>query len=136
MRRVTMTGLALLALAVSAAGLARPARAATAYTLTILDGFNSDGLAVSASGQVPGSRTPRAACNTRSYRALTADRSRISGSSTRVPRRQLRHCRQRNRSRVEDDKCTERHRTVKLSPSHFGRSVRRRNDQAHLPAGL
>jgi hypothetical protein len=36
MRRTTRTGLALMALAVSAAGAARPARAGTFYTLTDL----------------------------------------------------------------------------------------------------
>jgi probable HAF family extracellular repeat protein len=57
MRRTTMTRLALMALAVSAAGVARPARAGTAYILTdlgTLGGDTSYAYAVNASGQVAG----------------------------------------------------------------------------------
>jgi probable HAF family extracellular repeat protein len=53
-----MTGLALTALAVSMAGVARPARADIVYTLkdlgTLPGGTNSSGYAVNASGQVAG----------------------------------------------------------------------------------
>jgi probable HAF family extracellular repeat protein len=57
-----MTGLALMALAVSAAGAGRPARAGIAYNLTILgtlpgNSYNS-GVAVNASGQVTGYSLP------------------------------------------------------------------------------
>jgi probable HAF family extracellular repeat protein len=57
MRRTTIARLALLALTVSAAGVARPARAGTAYFLTdlgTLGGATSLGQAVNASGQVAG----------------------------------------------------------------------------------
>ena len=58
MRRTTITRLALMALAVSTAGAARPARAETLYTLTILGnlpgGTSSGGSAVNNSGQVAG----------------------------------------------------------------------------------
>jgi hypothetical protein len=53
-----MTGLALLALSLSAAGAARPARAGSFYTLkdlgTLPGGTNSSGWVVNASGQVTG----------------------------------------------------------------------------------
>src|SRR5262245_57546933 len=58
MRRTTMTGLALMALAVSAADWGRPAKAEILYTLKdlgTLGGSQSLGLAVNASGQVAGS---------------------------------------------------------------------------------
>jgi probable HAF family extracellular repeat protein len=58
MRRTTTTGLALMALAVSAAGAARPARAGSLYTLTdlgTLPGFDSSaGFGVNNRGQVAG----------------------------------------------------------------------------------
>src|SRR5262245_51002315 len=57
MRRTKLTGLALMALAVSAAGVARPARAGILYTLKdlgTLGGVASEGAAVNDSGQVVG----------------------------------------------------------------------------------
>jgi probable HAF family extracellular repeat protein len=58
MRRTMTTGLALMALAVSAAGVARPAKAEILYTLTDLGtlpgGDQSFGYGVNASGQVAG----------------------------------------------------------------------------------
>ena len=58
MRRTMMTGLALLALAVSATGVARPARAGIPYTLTDLGTFpggtSSQAYSVNNSGQVAG----------------------------------------------------------------------------------
>jgi len=58
MRRTTITALALLALAMSVAGVARPARAEILYTLkdlgTLPGGNFSQGFGVNASGQVVG----------------------------------------------------------------------------------
>ena len=57
MRRTTITALALLALAVSVAGVARPARADIVYTLKdlgTLGGAVSQGQGVNDSGQVTG----------------------------------------------------------------------------------
>jgi probable HAF family extracellular repeat protein len=60
MCRTMMTGLALMTLAVSPAGVARPARAGIDYTLRdlgTLGGLDSFGQAVNASGQVAGDST-------------------------------------------------------------------------------
>ena len=97
MRRTMMTGLALMALAVSAAGVARPARRRDPLHPEGPRHPRRDlsyGYAVNASGQVAGYRTPRAAA-TRSCRAPAAGRSKDLGTLGGCLQHRL--CRQRLR---------------------------------------